>query len=80
LAKTLKRQVVNEAHSAPSRREHFQNHIDMVSSSMVDMIHSFERQCELMQETLRRLEPIHDNHVRILTILNNIRERLDKEI
>jgi hypothetical protein len=63
-----------------SRRQRFQGHVDLVSSSMIDMVHNFERQRDMMQETLRRLQPIHDNHVRILQILSDMRETIQKEL
>ena len=47
---------------------------------MIDMVHNFERQRDMMQETLRRLQPIHDNHVRILQILSDMRETIQKEL
>jgi len=52
LAENIRGQVVNRAWASRSRRQRFQSHIDVVSSSMVDMIHNFERQRKMMQETL----------------------------
>ena len=78
-ASSLKGRMMNHACVARLRRERFQSHVNLVSSSMIDMVHNFERQRKMMQETLRCLQPIHDNHARILQILSEMRETINKD-
>ena len=78
-AERLRGQMMNHEFIPRSQRQRFKSHVDLISSSMVDMIHNFERQREIMEETLQRLQPIHDNHVRILQILSDMHETIQKE-
>ena len=78
-AERLRGQMMNHEFIPRSQRQWFKSHVNLVSSSMVDMIHNFERQCEMMEETLQCLQPIHDNHMQILQILSDMCETIQKE-
>jgi len=61
-----------------SRRMRMNRNVDIVSSSIVDTIHSLERQQEFLGETLERLRPAWENHFKMLRILDSMRNDIQR--
>jgi len=61
-----------------SHRMRMNRNVDIVPSSIVDTIHSLERQREFLGETLEWLRPVRENHFEMLRILDSMRNDIQR--